>query len=231
MPQLTADCPRCGVRHTTFDVLASHPTGMEHSWCILFETFSVCRSCHKPTVFVLRLSDYESLDVAKRKGVSGFEGSANDRFDVRGFVSLKEFARKNPPEHLPAEIQDAFMEGATCHAVKCPNAAATMFRLCVDHATRALLPASDANGLNANIRRSLGLRVRWLLDQGILPETLRDLSTCIREDGNDGAHAGTLDDSDVEDMIDFTILLLERLYTEPERLRLAQARRVARRTP
>lgn len=59
---------------------------------------------------------------------------------------------------------------------------------------------------------------------------LRELSLCIKEDGNDGAHAGSLTKDDAEDLLDFTFALLERIYTEPERLRLAQERRNARRS-
>jgi hypothetical protein len=68
-----------------------------------------------------------------------------------------------------------------------------------------------------------------LFDNKILPEALHELSGCIKEDGNDGAHEGTLRKADAEDLLDFTAALLERLYTEPERLRLAQSRRDARR--
>ena len=104
-----------------------------------------------------------------------------------------------------------------------------MFRLCIDIVTREMLPEEDAEGLNARVRRNLGLRLPWLFDHDILPENLRELSTCVREDGNDGAHAGTLTPEDAADLLDFTIMLLERIYTEPERLRLAKARRDERR--
>jgi hypothetical protein len=104
-----------------------------------------------------------------------------------------------------------------------------MFRMCVDLATRSMLPSGEEAGLNAKTRRDLGLRLPWLFERGYLPADLRELSTCIREDGNDGAHAGTLMREDAEDLLDFTRALLERVYTEPERLRLAEERRVARR--
>ena len=55
------------------------------------------------------------------------------------------------------------------------------------------------------------------------------MSSCVKDDGNDGAHAGTLKKADAEDILDFTVALLERMYTEPERLRLAKARRDSRR--
>ena len=106
-----------------------------------------------------------------------------------------------------------------------------MFRLCVDLATKSMLPAEDAPGLNAKTRRDLGLRLPWLFESGRLPEALRYLSSCIKEDGNDGAHAGSLSEADAADLLDFSIALLERIYTEPERLRLAKERRDARRLP
>ena len=109
-----------------------------------------------------------------------------------------------------------------------------MFRLCVDLATRPLLPdPKDAGATlqpNSKTRRDLGLRLRWLFDNGLLPTGLSQLAKCIREDANDGAHVGSLTKADAEDLLDFTIALLERLFTEPKRLELAEARRMARRS-
>jgi hypothetical protein len=154
----------------------------------------------------------------------------NEYFNVRGYISLKDQATISPPEHLPDPIESAFKEGATCLAVRCYNAAGTMFRMCLDLATRPMLPQEDVPGLNKRIRRDLGLRLPWLFDNGRLPSDLRDLSTCVREDGNDGAHQGTLTEEDAEDLLDFTIAMLERLFTEPRRLEIAQERREKRRT-
>ena len=138
-----------------------------------------------------------------------------------------------PPEHLPEKIATAFNERATCLAVGCYNAAATMFRLCIDLATRSELPPEEPStpGPSARVRRDLGLRLPWLFDNNILPADLRGLSSCIREDGNDGAHAGTLTKEDAEDLLDFATALLERMYTEPKGLRLAEERREKRRAP
>ena len=105
-----------------------------------------------------------------------------------------------------------------------------MFRLCVDLATKSMLPAEDTPGLNAKTRRDLGLRLPWLFENSRLPESLKDLSSCIKEDGNDGAHSGNLSEADASDLLDFSVALLERIFTEPERLRLAKERRDARRS-
>jgi hypothetical protein len=215
----------------TFDLVASHLVGEQYNWQTWHDAFCVCRNCHRTTVFVLSQVGIEDREYLRKVSLPQVTASVNNYFKVEGFVSLKDFVRKQPPEHVPANIKAAFEEGATCMAVNCFNAGATMFRLCIDHSTRSLLPDQDTAGLNRQIRRSLGLRLKWLFDNNRLPEALRELSVCVKEDGNDGAHDGTLTKQEAEDLLDFTCILLERLYTEPERLRLAQQRRDARRKP
>lgn len=231
MSELVANCPRCGAVKITFDLMASHFVREMYKWQTWHDAFCVCRNCHRTTVFVLCQAGIEHREYLRKVGLPQISGSVNNYFNVEGFVSLKDFARKQPPEHIPANIKAAFEEGATCMAVNCFNAGATMFRLCIDHSTRSMLPDQDTAGLNRQIRRSLGLRLKWLFDNNRLPEALRELSVCVKEDGNDGAHDGTLTKQEAEDLLDFTCILLERLYTEPERLRLAQQRRDARRNP
>ena len=231
MSELVANCPRCGATKITFDLRSSHSIGLKYNWQSWQDAFCVCRHCHQTTVFILSQIDITTRDYIRERGLTGIEASVNNYFKVEGFVSLKDFSQKKPPEHVPPNIKAAFEEGSTCMAVNCFNAGATMFRLCIDHSTKSLLPEQDTAGLNRQIRRSLGHRLKWLLDNKLLPEALRELSTCIKEDGNDGAHEGTLNKQDADDILDFTCVLLERLYTEPERLRLAQQRREARRKP
>ncbi|WP_202967626.1 MULTISPECIES: DUF4145 domain-containing protein [Comamonas] len=150
--------------------------------------------------------------------------------NILDFVSLKDRAAINPPEHLPEDVKACFIEAATCEAVNCFNAAGTMYRLCMDKATKSLLPVEDVDGLNAKIRRSLGFRLDWLFKNQKLDMALEELSHCIKEDGNDGAHDGTLSAADAEDLRDFTIALLDRIYSYPARLRLATERRQVRRS-
>jgi hypothetical protein len=229
MAELVADCPRCHARKITFDIAQAHITGIQYGWQQWYEAFCICRHCRKSTVFVLSESANGNYKLVHEKGLLSLMGAVNRYVDIEGFISLKDTAAVEPPEYIPENVEKIFREGATCLAVGCYNAAGTMFRLCIDIVTRGMLPEGDADGLNARVRRDLGLRLPWMFDRGILPESLRELSTCVREDGNDGAHAGTLKREDAEDLLDFTIALLERIYTEPERLRLAKARRDKRR--
>ena len=247
MSELVADCPRCGAKQITFKLLSAHDT-RDHEGSYLYqisrspkdiyraEAFCVCINCRRSTVFYLHA-------LREPYGDHGFSGmlldhseeSVNSIAEIRAFICIKDMCSTQPPEHVPSEIEAIFREGATCLSVECFNAAGTMFRLCVDLATKPLLPETDdkendnENVPNNRIRRTLGLRLNWLFDNNKLPEDLHELSDCIRDDGNDGAHAGTLQKEDAGDLLDFTEALLERLYTEPKRLKLAKQRRTERR--
>lgn len=230
MAVLVADCPRCGSDKITFDVLGGTYMGMRHGWQRIYELYSVCRHCESSTIFLVNQKEPGVEEITRgMQQILSFKGSLNNVFDVVRYISLRDVSNETPPEHLPDEIRNAFNEGATCMAVQCWNAAGAMFRLCVDLATKPLLPLEEADGLTTKVRRDLGLRLPWLIKTGFLPAGLGDLSSSIREDGNDGAHVGSLTRDDAEDILDFTRALLERLYTEPERLKVAQQRRKDRR--
>jgi hypothetical protein len=229
MSELVTNCPRCGANEITFDVLSANSIGIESGWQSWYETFCVCRRCKKATIFVLCLTDIDyknEIDSMILK--NGF--ALNEIMEMRGYINLKDINKNKPPEHIPALIEEILIEGITCMTVGCNNAAGTMFRLCVDLCTAEMLPKEDITGLNSKIRRDLGLRLPWLFNNKRLPESLMELSSCIKEDGNDGAHRGILKKEDTEDMFDFTFALLERIYTEPKKLELAKERRENRRS-
>lgn len=227
MSILITDCPRCGVKQISFDVISQIQVDLRDDWQRILELFCVCRSCFKSTTFLVRQTEY-NYGTHIDRGLAQAHGSINDAVTIERYVGIQDHSVEPPPEYLPEDIERVFKEGAACMAIGCNNAAATMFRLCLDLATKALLP-EQAEGLNGSIRRNLGLRLIWLFDNSLLPEALRDLSTCIKDDGNDGAHEGILTKEDAADILDFTFILLERLYTEPKRLELAGQRRMARR--
>jgi hypothetical protein len=229
MTELVTDCPRCGSNRITFDLLSSIETVEKHGWQIWYEVFGRCRQCARTTIFVLSERHDGNYQYVHQKGLLNIKSAINQYVTVEGIVSLKDRVLEKAPEHVPENILLVFDEGATCLSVNCYNAAGTMFRLCIDLVTRNLLPEDEIEGLNHRTRRNLGLRLPWLFDNGHLPDALRELSLCVREDGNDGAHAGNLSKTDAEDLLDFSRVLLERIFTEPERLRIAQLRRQQRR--
>jgi hypothetical protein len=214
----------------TFDVKSQCYIGSAYGWQSGFEVFSVCRKCKRSTTFVVHLNNgiYSNI-FSEHKQLTDTDGALNEFFDVKEFISLRHLGSRPSPEYLPQEIEESFAEAASCLSIGCWNAAGAMFRMCIDRATRSMLPEEALPGLNSKTRKDLGLRLPWLFATGLLPESLRELSSCIREDGNDGVHAGNLGPEDAEDLYDFTFALLERIYSEPEKLRLAKVRREVRR--
>ena len=229
MSELVANCPRCGAKKITFDLLSHTLVGINHDWQNVSEAFCVCRSCRSSTVFILTQRDYGREEERRFKDLPNFSADVNLIASSEGYICIKNLASTKPPDHLPDNIEAVFREGAACLAIGCFNAAGTMFRLCLDLATHSMLPDNDCDNLNERTRRMLGLRLGWLFDNSRLSNDLRDLSSCIKDDGNDGAHRGTLSENDAQDILDFTFALLERVYTEPERVRLAGVRRAERR--
>ena len=230
MAELVHDCPRCGARSITFDVMAAQYLYNEYSWQEWHEVFAICRQCKRSTVFVVCDDVNADHDHTHKVGLLNLEEALNRYIEVKGHINIKDMATARPPAHVPEIIEKVFREAATCIATECYNAAATMFRLCIDLATRDLLPPDRDAEPNAHTRRTLGLRLPWLFDNGKLPESLRELSHCVKEDGNDGAHAGTIEREDAEDLLDFTVVLLDQMYTQPKRVELAAQRREDRRS-
>lgn len=229
MAELVARCPRCAATNMTFDVSSSVLIGERYGWAGIFEAFSVCRSCRKSTVFVIAQEDIDWGDVNGAKHPEAFKGVLNRFFKVDGFISMADRATSSAPEHTPPHIANVFKEAASSIAVNNWNAAGAMFRLAINLATQPLLPKEATPGLTRRKRRDLGPRVEWLMQNELITKDLFDLSECIREDGNDGAHDGTLKKEDAADLLDFTVALFERMYTEPTRLELAKERRSKRR--
>ncbi|MDU3766564.1 MAG: DUF4145 domain-containing protein [Enterobacter hormaechei] len=213
------NCPRCATQNITFDVHGANLFGNYKEFAKpdvpAYEFYCVCRECHKTTIFLgVSLDKHHELHrINWDMAMFGLKDVAK----ILRPISPADLSVGEPPDFLPEEINGAYEEGAKCLAIGCYNAAGTMFRLCLDYATKGLIPDDDG-GPAAKIKRSLGLRMEWLFDNKLLPAALRDLAECVKDDGNDGAHEGILDKATAKDLEEFTYLFLERLYTEPQRL-------------
>lgn len=221
MAELVADCPRCNSVRITFNVSAEIFMGKNFRYHNVYEVFGKCRACGQGTIYVItdRQSGGGTPNPTKVEEIA-----INSYYTVDHHISTTNMGPIDSPEHLPQNIDNVFQEGAICLAAGCHNAAATMFRLCIDLATSPLLPDEKSDGLDYKTRRDLGLRLPWLFKNHLLPQELHDLSSCIKDDGNDAAHRGNITEDDTEDLLDFTIQVLERLYTNPQRIILAKQR-------
>ncbi|MDF2914249.1 MAG: hypothetical protein K0R96_2370 [Pantoea agglomerans] len=231
MAFIVADCPRCGSRKIQFVVIgACKSAELRDTYHRIndgdyYEVQCACLECRKSTLFKVK-------QPAGKGNLENYDWrvaplSLKDIATILGPITPADIAIDAPPEFLPAEIEQAYNEGSKCLSIGCFNASATMYRLCLDFATKAMLPP-EGEEPNNRIRRSLGFRVEWLLNNGKLPEALRDLAECVKDDGNDGAHEGILDEKSALDLRDFSFLLLERIYTEVERIAEAKRRREQR---
>ena len=233
MAEFVSDCPRCEATLSTHSVVGSVVRARRFDWQEIVEVACVCRTCKALSIhLVYRRSSSSTNDrffgeVGSLNTLSAYHGSINDLVQFNRHVTVGDRSIEQPPEHLPKLINSIILEGNQCLANECWNASGAMYRLALDLATKALLP--DGNDPNTKTRRSLGLRLEWLFNNGRLPEELRELADCVKEDGNDGAHDGSLTRIEAEDLHDFSFSLLRRLYTEPERLRIAAKRREDRR--
>lgn len=197
-----------------------------------FELFSICTHCNNSTVFVSRQDRSEASRHFFASGLNllFYKDTLNNILEILSHISIKDVSAKQPPEYLPLQIEATFKEGATCLAVGCNNAAGAMFRLCLDLATKHQLDIANPQKVPSQAKKYLlKARLDFLFQEGILPGHLSRLATCVKDNGNDGAHDGNLTREDAEDILDFTERLLDRLYSEPERIKLAEARREERR--
>jgi hypothetical protein len=228
LAEFVQDCPRCSAKSITFDVLGDSPTGYTNKmW--KFELLSRCRSCEWCSIAVF--STRSPINGTYQSGGLTSSNGAINYLDFLKFVSIADNVSIDVPEHLPDNVLNCYNEGAASFNIGAYNAAASMFRLALDLATKGLLPdlSAEDGGPNSAQRKRLYDRLNYLFEKRLIAPELAELADCVREDGNDGAHDGTLGKADAEDLTDFTQQLLERVFSEPARLRIAKARREARR--
>lgn len=231
MSEMVADCPRCSAKNITLDVYADIFRGLKYDWQTHHEVVGKCRHCHKPTIFKAELRDINVSNKFRADGsLANYKGVINDIVLIMGPITIREVQATPAPDYVPAVIADVFVEASSSYEAKCFNAAAAMFRLALDLATKGLLPSETAEGgPDRRQRKELAARLDWLFENRVLGPDLRELAACVREHGNDGVHDGTTTAVDAEDLLDFTSTMLERIYTEPQRVAEARARREQRR--
>lgn len=222
-----SDCPRCGQSRTTFDVVAATAAGEDESYD-LYEAFLRCRRCFRCSIGLLKATSFT-------QGVpDGLSGQyINSLFDLKDWV-FEVPGRRATPEYVPEEIARIFKEGGSCEAIQAWDAAGAMYRKVLDVATRSITPKPDSSveprPSSWKTYKDLRLRLDWLFENKLLNQGLKDLSSCIHEDGNDAAHdiAG-ITKAEAQDMADFTENVLEALYTLPGQIAENRKRRDIRR--
>jgi hypothetical protein len=156
----------------------------------------------------------------------------NSDFELEKWVFVAPNARRAPP-HTPAEIDRIFTEAASCEALGLWDAAGAMFRKVLDAATRMKTPTpveGDQSTPAWKVYKDLRLRLDWLFDRNLLDASLRDLSGCIHQDGNDAAHdLNGIGEAEAKDLGEFADIVLRTIFTIPGQIEENQRRRDERR--
>lgn len=220
MPMLILNCPRCGERRMTQDWIALSQYSENGKLCS--ELMLQCRHCNKSSLWqVSRAPGNASVEILATSKVV-----INDQLIVVGVIRPAGSLVK-APDFTPPNIVKIFDEGAECFAIECWNASGSMFRKIIDEISKSLLPKEGEP--DKHTRWNLKPRLVWLYKNNLLPKEVESLADCIREDANDAVHNAPIGKGEATDLLDFTIALLERIYTMPGRLKAAEERRLARR--
>ena len=222
MATFVAECPRCKATNSTFDTRGASAREAITAEITLYEVLGQCRSCDKAWIFVMNCKSDDLQRALHRSGGIDASGVGLDKF-VRflGPLTAADIKAGEPPEHLPDNINDTFIEGSKCLVINCHNAAGVMFRRCVDLMIKDKHPS---------VTGSLKRKLDQLFDNNLIDQGLKDLADSIREDGNDAAHNDPIDQADAEDLMDFAAELLRQTYTVPAQVQIAGQRRLSRRS-
>ncbi len=228
-PMVAATCPRCETVNVTFDILAAsaYPGDAWNHYA-----FCWCRKCHRPSVF--DMSSNNTGNSPSRPELAGHLINAYFKVSLSALVFAPTV---KCPEYVPDEIASIFEEAATCLSFACYDAGGAMFRKVLDASTRLWIgvepqsvPKGDPDYISFKEAKDLRLRLDWLFERAKLPAELKELASCVHQDGNDAAHAAeTIGREAALDLQDFTISILESLYTTPGRIAANVARRDSRR--
>lgn len=195
----------------------------------MVEVFLKGRCCSASHVrkLLLERKDFSSHCLNADNGLVGHEFTIDPVLSDFGPISIIDTEVRIPPKYLPEEVEKILSEGHKCLSIRCYNAAGACYRLVLDIVSKNEVVAIDPTKLSS--LKTIHQRVEWLAKEEHFPPTLKELADCIRHDGNDAAHDGSLTEIDAEELADFTEEFLTRVYTDRRRLELAAERRAKRR--
>ncbi|CAI3953176.1 DUF4145 domain-containing protein [Commensalibacter papalotli (ex Botero et al. 2024)] len=213
------------------------------NYIIYFNIFSKCRECKLPTIFsiyrnITNAVIHENIaerwldkdDIAKETTKwtvyinQEEDGNLLDNFQIEKIIRPPVNISYQCPEHVPEDIKGKFDEAAQCHANDCIVASSMMLRLCLETVIKDLLKTN--NEQKQKVYLSDG--IKNLSEKNLISKRIQYFANEIRFDGNYAAHEGKMDQENLQDLFDFTIALLEDVYTQPKKIELSQERRAQR---
>lgn len=207
-------CPRCGNR-AGFEIVGSLPVSYRRRGPGTEEidrvSALVCASCNQGVVVVEEkwIGDHPVKEEQRGGGHQYWRGVF--WWPAPGAADLS--------DAIPAELQEAFIEGVRSHGGQSPHAAAVMFRRTVEGIVRDKGSEEAIKQLDNN---DLPGALLHMHKAGILDKTLYEWGLEIRALGNTGGHFDAFKNVSPEQADELLALvrqLLRYIYEEPDRIR------------
>ncbi len=203
-------CGHCGTEHVALELVACYRIPERRE----FALFLKCARCGKPS-YAIAINPLEP-DATPADCGTGLE--------LCGWL-IDSFGPKKPPPdippHVPEPAQTFFLQAVDLAAnLETLDAAAIMTR-------RTLEAAIDAKGVAAP---TLKKRIDELVEKNLVPADIAELADHIRLIGNEAAHgdqalAGNPQaQENVQELLDFTRIVLMYLFTLPRMIEKARER-------
>lgn len=202
MPYLIAQCPTCLAEKMTFQVLSLTRTPHYHV------VTSFCGSCLGPFVAWLKHNPSQNSQIGDLRGAPNVP-MADHGYSVA--VILPKPAKSSAPAHIPPGIQRVFLQAEENRSRQHFDAAGMAYRRSLELAVQDLDVAGSG---------SLKQRIDRLGAQGKITGEVLIWAHSIRTLGNEAAHdEAEPTAADIEDLSEFARVVLEYLYTLPERVK------------
>jgi len=208
MSVLVMDCPHCFATNATFKVVGSC---LADSTYLNHLVFLMCPACFKGAVAHLELK-------RKIQNIAEIDGPI-DHDQICSYIEV--FPKPAPieiPDHIPDNVARIFKQAVINKNTENLDAACSMYRKAMELALKSYSPDVEAWKLEK--------RIDTLASENRITPELQAWAHELRLDGNEALHSGAEPNEEMaEQMHGFCKFLLIYLYTLPEQVRAAKARR------
>lgn len=213
MAVLVMTCPHCGADNMTFNVRAdaAHKQMEKQRSALAF-----CAKCDMPVV--VKAEWEENSHVPHDWRLTQEEGCLLQQAHLRVRGIWPPSPAIDAPQHLPEKVLRSYIEAAKARRAELWNAACSSYRRCLELALKEFAPDVAA--------RALMGRIDKLAAEHKITPALQAWAHDLRLDGNEAVHGDEEATQEITDqMHHLTYFLLTYLYTLPQQIDAAKARR------
>lgn len=213
MAVLVMTCPHCAADNMTFNVRAdaAHKQFAKQRSALAF-----CAKCDMPVV--VKAEREGRTQLPHNWNLTGEEGCLLEQPHLTVHGVWPPSQTIDAPQHLPEKVLRSYMEAAKARRAELWNAACSSYRRCLELALKEFAPDVAA--------RALMGRIDKLAAEHRITPALQAWAHDLRLDGNEAVHGDEEATEEVtSQMHHLTYFLLTYLYTLPQQIEAAQARR------